>query len=76
VARMILGGMGAGVLPLHLVTKLQKEGQKLHRFRGNGVPVKNAIGLAYLKEREPSSAGSALLSFIQAGLRDRQDPRK
>lgn len=76
IARMVLAGMGAGILPLHLVSKLQKEGHQIHRFRGSGTPVKNVISLAYLKEREPTTASEELLTAIKAGLKERPDQQK
>lgn len=68
VARLILSGMGAGVIPSHLITKLDKEGKKLHRFKGKGDTLKNAISLAALKERTQSLPAAALIGFLKAHM--------
>lgn len=68
VARLILAEVGAGILPSHLVSKLQKEGHKLHRFKGCGKPLKNAISVAYLQERTHGSATVATLEALKKAL--------
>jgi DNA-binding transcriptional LysR family regulator len=67
-ARLVVAGMGAGVLPHHLVLKLQKEGGKLHLFPGCGRPLKNSVSVAYLKERSQSPAVAALLEYVKSKL--------
>lgn len=60
VLRLVLAGMGAGILPGHQVRKLEKEGTKLHVFKGKGAPLKNTISVAQLKERShPRSVQAA-----------------
>ncbi len=56
VGKLIAADVGVGVLPGHLASKIEREGVKLHRFKGSGTPLKNAISLAYLegKTRSPS----------------------
>ncbi len=68
VARLIVSGMGAGVLPGHLVGKLQKEGQKLYRFKGTGQPLKNSISVAFLRERTQAPATATALQWLKAAL--------
>jgi DNA-binding transcriptional LysR family regulator len=68
VGRLIQTELGAGVLPHHLVVKLQKEGHKLHRFKGSGKPLKNAISVAYLGGRTHSPAAVAALEFLKDSL--------
>ncbi len=67
-ARLILEGLGAGVLPGHLYQKLTKEGHRIHRFKGCGKPLKNAISAAYLRERTHSPAALAALNFLKSSL--------
>jgi DNA-binding transcriptional LysR family regulator len=68
-ARLVLSGLGAGVLPHHLVLKLQKEGHKLHAFKGCGKPLKNGISVAYLRERTQSPAAQAALDALVGDLK-------
>jgi DNA-binding transcriptional LysR family regulator len=68
VARMIITGMGAGILPGHLVSKLEKEGHSLHTFKGSGKPLKNTISLAYVDGRTQGPAATALLEYLLSEL--------
>jgi DNA-binding transcriptional LysR family regulator len=67
-ARLIVAGVGAGVLPGHLSSKLQEEGVRFHRFKGCGKPLKNAISAAYLRERTHSPAALAALNALKQDL--------
>jgi DNA-binding transcriptional LysR family regulator len=69
VARLIEAGMGAGVLPGHLVAKLQEQGHKLHCFPGSGKPLKNTISIAYLRERTQTPAARAAMAFLRTSLK-------
>lgn len=68
VARLIQGGAGAGVLPGHLVLKLQREGQKLYTFKGCGKPLKNTISLAWMRERTQTPAAQASMDWLKNSL--------
>jgi DNA-binding transcriptional LysR family regulator len=69
VARLIMAGTWAGILPQHLVRKLPKEvNRSLHSFRGCGKPMKNAISVAYLRERSQSPAAQALLVHLKEAM--------
>jgi DNA-binding transcriptional LysR family regulator len=68
IARLVQSGVGAGCLPSHLFAKLQSEGVKLHRFKGCGKSLKNAISIAYLAERTHSSTSTAVLDFVKNAL--------
>jgi DNA-binding transcriptional LysR family regulator len=70
VARLVVSGIGAGILPGHLVGKLQKEGIKLHVFKGRGVPTKNSILVATLKERTETKSVGAVYEFLMSGLQN------
>jgi DNA-binding transcriptional LysR family regulator len=74
VSRLIQSGAYAGVLPGHLVDKLQSElpkSKKLHIFKGTGSPLKNGISVAYLKERTQSPASAASYKSLMNSLRTR-----
>lgn len=67
-ARLVLSGIGAGIMPGHLVQKLKKEGTDLHIFRIKNHPLKNTISIATLKERTPSRPTQAAMDFILSEL--------
>lgn len=69
VARMVKSGAGAGILPDHLIQKLEGEGKKLHRFRGCGTPLKNSISVAYLQGRTQSRAAELTLAALKASMK-------
>jgi DNA-binding transcriptional LysR family regulator len=72
VSRWVQSGNCAGVLPGHLVDKLQLEAGKnsrLHVFKGSGNPLKNVISIAYLKERTQSTASAAALRWLTKSLK-------
>lgn len=69
VAKLIIEGLACGVLPGHLVEKLEADGTKLHIFKGCGKPLKNTISVAYLSERTFSPAARAALDFFVKGVR-------
>jgi DNA-binding transcriptional LysR family regulator len=69
IARFILSGLAAGILPGYLIEKLETEGQRLHRFKGSGTPLKNAISIAKLKGRSHSRVVQAVIKALMAGIR-------
>ncbi len=69
VARLILSGLAAGVLPGHLVEKLDSAGSRMHTYKGCGKPLKNSISVCYLEERSFSAAARALLGELVKGAR-------
>jgi DNA-binding transcriptional LysR family regulator len=72
VARLILSGMAAGVLPGHLVSKLKDEGRRLMQFRGCGRALHNTISVGYLPERTQSAAAAAAMRWFLEALRKRK----
>jgi DNA-binding transcriptional LysR family regulator len=70
VARMIMSGLAAGVLPGHLAIKLNQEKHRIHCFRGSGKPLKNKISIAFLEERTQSLASSQVMHWLLAELRN------
>lgn len=71
IARIISRGLAAGVLPDYLIAKLEKEGQKLHKFKGCGKPLRNSISVAYLAERSQSPAATASLKWLLSKLKSK-----
>jgi DNA-binding transcriptional LysR family regulator len=68
VARMILSGLGVGVLPGYLVEKLKAEGKAIYVIEGNGKVLTNSIRLIYLRERTQSWAVKACLKAVEKFL--------
>jgi len=64
VASFITAGFAAGILPRHFAEKLQKQGHKIYCFKGSGVPLKNAISVAYLSQKSHSKSTQAVLDFL------------
>jgi DNA-binding transcriptional LysR family regulator len=64
VAQLVLSGVGAGILPGHLVRKLENDGTKLQVFRGCGSPLKNTISIAQLRDRSHTRSVQAALDFV------------
>lgn len=64
-AKFIACGLGAGVLPDHLVAKLKKDGVELYVFEGKArQPLNNEIRLIRLKERPLGPAALATLEAL------------
>ena len=68
VATLIQSGLGAGLLPRHLVDQLAKKGASLVTLEGGGQPLKNAIGLAILRGRTLSPAARFCVDTLQREL--------
>lgn len=68
VSKLILGGMGVGVLPGHLVDKVQKEGHKLSIFERDAKPLQNAISLAQIEGRTLSAASDQLKEYLTSRI--------
>ena len=70
-SKLILSGLGAGILPSHYVEKLLKDGEKVHVFKGSGKPLQNAISVAYLEQRSHSQATLAVLESLRAWFKQK-----
>ncbi len=70
VSRMVLQGIGAGVLPGHLVQKLTEQDADIQVLKGSGKPLFNSISLAYLEEKTLSSSAKAVFDFLRSGLKN------
>jgi DNA-binding transcriptional LysR family regulator len=64
VAKFITSGLGAGVLPDHVVAKLKKDGADLHVFEVKGKPLTNEIRLAKLRGHVLSGPAKLALSEL------------
>lgn len=64
VASLVKQGMGAAILPDHLIEKLIKQGQSLHVFKGKKSSLKNDISVAWIKDKPRSQATDELLKHI------------
>lgn len=69
VAQLILNGLGVGILPKHLVDKLNKSDQRLYSFVPQGEPLLNRLSLAHLKGRTLSYPAQALEEHIKDNLK-------
>lgn len=66
VAAFIRAGMGAAILPNHMIEKIIREGTPLHIFKGNNDNLNNEISIAWLKRRPLSRAVNELKDFLAA----------
>ena len=69
ISKMILRGVGAGVIPGHLVQKLLDEGQEIQVLKGSGTPLINAISVAFLEEKTLTAAAKMTLEFLRGQLK-------
>ncbi len=69
ISKMILDGLGLGILPLHVVHKLKKNGHKLYLFKGSGKPLHNAISLARLDKRSANPLVEQTVQYFFKCLR-------
>lgn len=76
VSRLVLAGVGAGILPGHLVRKLEKDGTKLQVFKGKGGPLKNTISIAQLKERSHGRSVQAALDMLTKEMESTSSAKK
>lgn len=65
ISQLVIGGVGAGVLPGALLRRLQESGQNLHVFKGSGKPLVSGISLAWVKERTFSPAATLVMDYLR-----------
>lgn len=68
-SRMILQGVGVGVLPGHLAQKIGDEGRDLQILKGSGKPLINSISLSWLEDKTLSHSAKAVLDFLRTALK-------
>jgi DNA-binding transcriptional LysR family regulator len=62
--RIITSGLGAGVLPLHVVNRSLERKDSLVIFPGKKIPILNEISLAFLETRTLSTAASYTKKYL------------
>ncbi len=70
VARLVRSNLGAGILAGHYIRRIEREGTKIHVFKGKKDPLKNTISIATLKDRTQSRSSQAVLEFVLKELAD------
>lgn len=65
IAKFITSGLGVGILPSYVVTKLQESGVDLYVFEGKRAPLKNDICLIYLPLKERPLAHRAVMECLR-----------
>jgi DNA-binding transcriptional LysR family regulator len=74
VSRMVMQGVGAGVLPGHLTQQLIAQDGDLQILKGSGKPLFNMISMAYLEEKTLNASAKAVFEFLRAGLKKPAKP--
>jgi DNA-binding transcriptional LysR family regulator len=70
VAKFILNGIGAGILPDHLVKKLSEEGHKLVVIEGRATPLKNTLQMVTRNGVELNQAAQYTLQRLRLLLKE------
>ena len=65
VARLIIQGLGTGVLPKEKVDALRREGYEIHCFTGSQTPLFNQIQLARIRDKTTSFSEEFVFQTIQ-----------
>jgi len=68
VGKLVTQGLGAGVLPGHLVQKLASSGEKLQVFTGSNKPLYNTISIAFMKDKTLTPSTLAVIDFMKSKL--------
>lgn len=74
VAQLILHGLGAGILPYHVIK--EKKFKDLHLFKGNGKHYKNTLSLASLKGKSHSFVVNKFKNLLKERLAVRMKSRR
>lgn len=69
ISKLILQGVGAGVLPGHLVQRLMDRGDSVHIVKGSGRPLINVISVAHLKDRSLAPAARSSLEYLRKNIK-------
>lgn len=70
IARLVRANVGAGILAGHYIRRIEREGTRVHIFKGKKDALKNTISIATLKDRTQSRSSQAVLEFILKELAD------
>ncbi len=69
VSRLVLNGLGAGILPGHLAQQLIDRGEDLQILKGSGKSLINVISMAYLEDKTLTNAAKEARTFLRGRLR-------
>ena len=69
ISRLVLHGVGAGVLPGHLVQKLLDHDEDIQVLKGSGSPLMNTISITHLNDKTLSPATKAVFDFLKTQLK-------
>lgn len=75
VARFIINGLGAGILPMHVIRKLEADGNKIHIFKASEKEMENHVSVAYISNKTQSRAADTCLRYLQESLQLQQQSR-
>lgn len=70
VSRLILSGLGIGILAMHMVRERKLE-DKLLIFKGSGIPLYNEINLSKIRGKTQSMACQRFIEFLSQKLKER-----
>mgnify|MGYP003974404931 FL=1 len=68
ISKMITEDLGLGILPHHVVDKLNNEGLSLYSFKGSGKPLHNSLSLATLDKRSENPLLEETARFLFESL--------
>lgn len=69
VARFITNGFAAGLLPMHVIRKLEADGNKVHIFKVSDKELENHVSVAFISNKTQSRAADTCLRYLQESLR-------
>ncbi len=65
ISKFITSGLGLGVMPDYVVSKLQKDGVDLQAFEGKRAPLKNDICLIFLPLKDRPLSHDAVMGCLR-----------
>jgi DNA-binding transcriptional LysR family regulator len=71
IAKLIMLGAGAGVLPGHLIQRLSQTDDDLQVLKGSGKPLMNTISLANLEDKTLNQAARTILDTLKSAMKTR-----
>ncbi|MDD0853474.1 LysR family transcriptional regulator [Halobacteriovorax sp. GB3] len=72
ISQMISKGLGLGILPMHIVNRLEKQGKKFAIFEGSTSPLYNEINLATLSMKSQSYTTSDFINYLLESMIERE----
>ncbi|MCB0348661.1 MAG: LysR family transcriptional regulator [Bdellovibrionales bacterium] len=69
IARFITNGFAAGILPMHVIRKLETEGHKVHIFKVKDKELEKHVSVAFINNKTQSRSAAQCLKFLQDSLR-------